>query len=123
MIEVVEDREQGVIELTVDEESIERDQFNRVLKKFQSCIDEWGSVRMIEVVEQFPKFGSGVLWDDLKFSYEHLDDITHCAVVSDNGWVGPYSRLIGALLHCKIRVFHSDDLEKAREWIRSSDEA
>lgn len=120
MTKVTEDRAQGIIELTVDDEYIDREHFDQLLDTFQSMIDESESIRVIEVVEKFPEFDPALLWDDLKFSYEYLDDITHCAVVSDEGWVGPYARIIGALVSCDIRVFPNNEIEQAREWITSA---
>ena len=115
MTEITTDN--GIIEITVDDEHIDQDKYDNILEEFRSQIEQHGKIKVIEVVEQFPDFDPALLWDDLKFSYENMDNITHCAVVSEKGWVGSYARMIGLLVRCDIRVF--DDLDVAREWIRS----
>ncbi len=111
------DRDACVIQITVNDEHIDREQFNEMIDTCTDLIEECGTVRIIERVEQFPRFDLGLIWDDLKFSYENLDRISRCAVVSDSGWVGPYSRLAGLLIPCDIRVFSTDDMQDARDWI------
>ena len=112
------DHEHGIIELTVDDAYIDQDTFEEMIEQFQSLIEEHGTIKVIEVVEQFPDFDPRVLWNDLKFSFEHINHITHCAVVSDKGWVGPYARMLGVLVPCEIRVFKNNEIDTAREWIR-----
>ena len=118
MTDVNVDREHGIIELTVDDEYVDQEMFAEMIETFRSAIEEHGTIKVIEVVEQFPDFDPRVLWEDLQFSYEHMDHITHCAVVSDEGWVGPYARMIGVLVPCEIRVFKNNEIDLAREWIR-----
>ncbi len=117
MTDIRVDQDACVVEITVDDEHIDREQFQEIIDVCSRLIEECGTIRFIEVVDQFPSFDLDVIWDDLKFSYENLDRISRCAVVSDSGWVGPYSRLAGLLIPCDIRVFSSEDLEEAREWI------
>ena len=120
MTDLQVDREHGIVEITVDDEYIDQEAFEEMIDKFRSLIDEHGRIKVIEVVKQFPDFDPGLLLDDLAFSYQNMNNITHCAVVSDEGWVGPYARMLGVLVPCDIRVFKSNEIENAREWIREA---
>ena len=117
MTDLQVDREHGIVEITVDDKYIDQEAFENMIDEFRSLIEEHGKIKVIEVVEQFPDFDPRLLLDDLAFSYQNMDNITHCAVVSDEGWVGPYARMIGVLVPCEIRVFNNFEIDTAREWI------
>lgn len=119
MTDIKEDRENAVVELTVDDEYIDESTFEEITKRITDVIEECGSINIIEHVEQFPNFDPALLWEDLKFSLKNLDNIDRCAVVSDRGWVGPYARILGVLVPCEVRVFKTGEEENARSWIRS----
>jgi DNA-binding transcriptional regulator YiaG len=58
--------EDGIIEITVDDEYIDRRKYENILEEFRSQIEQHGKIKVIEVVEQFPDFDPTLLWDDLK---------------------------------------------------------
>lgn len=57
------------------------------------------------------------LWDDVKFSVEHLSDITHVAVVADQGWIGAYVNMLNPLMKAELKHFKRPELEVARSWL------
>jgi hypothetical protein len=52
----------------------------------------------------------------VKFSFEHLSDITHVAVVADQGWIGAYVNMLNQLMKDEIKHFKRPELEVARTW-------
>ena len=73
-----------------------------------------------EIVESFEGFDPSILWPGIKFDWQNIQHISHVAVVTDIGWMGPMSKAAGALISTKLRVFDMDDVDEARAWIASA---
>ena len=52
----------------------------------------------------------------MKFSFEHLGDITHVAVAADQGWIGACVNMLNPLMKAEIKHFKRPKLEVARTW-------
>jgi len=120
MIEISEQPKSDVIELRIGKD-VSKEEFKTVLEELEEMFADRDEIRILEDVQQIPSFDPSMIWEDLKFTLKHMDDISHCAVVSDLGWVGPYARIAGALSQCQIRVFPSDQKEKARTWLNEAE--
>lgn len=49
----------------------------------------------------------------------HLDDFERVAIVTDIGWVRSGVTAFGVFMPCPVRLFHLDELEEAKAWVRS----
>jgi hypothetical protein len=99
---------------------ISREDYDTAVAPMQAFIDRHGTVKFIEVVESFKGFDPSILWPGLKFDWQNIQHISHVAVVTDIGWMGPMSKAAGALISTKLRVFDMDDLNAARDWIATA---
>ena len=90
------------------------------VEPMQAFIDRHGTVKFIEIIESFSGVDSLVLWPGIKFDWKNISKISHVAVVSDLGWVGPMSKAAGALISSDVRFFEMDDLEAARAWVKQA---
>lgn len=99
---------------------IEKADFDSVIGKLQAFIDTHGTVKFIEVIDDFGGFDPSVMWPGMKFDFKNIPHISHVAVVSDIGWIGPISKAAGALMPTKLRTFHIAELQDARDWITSA---
>ena len=115
-----ENPEHGIVEITIDTKITQED-FDRVARQMEAFIEAHGKVKILEEIRHLSGFDASVLWSGLKFDMKHLKDYSHCAVVSDKGWVGPVAKAAGAMISCKVRVFPLDQIEQARQWLRSPD--
>jgi hypothetical protein len=111
-----EDPRSGTVELTVNGR-VTRDDYDSVVDRLQQFIDAHGTIRLIEVIETFEGFDPSVLLPGLKFDMKNIRHISHVAVVSDIGWIGPLSKAAGALLTTRLRTFNLAELPEARAWI------
>ncbi len=119
MIEISELPKSDIVEIHVDSE-VSRVDFREALKQLEEIFEKRDRVRVLEEVEQVPAFDPSMIWDDLKFSLKHMEKVTHCAVLSDLGWVGPYARIVGALSRCQVRVFPATKRNTALNWLRDA---
>ncbi|CUX79746.1 MAG: SpoIIAA-like protein [Roseibaca calidilacus] len=96
---------------------ITMEDYTAAVEPMQAFIDRHGTVKFIEVIESFSGFDPAVLWPGIKFDWRNISQISHVAVVSDLGWVGPLSKAAGALISSQVRFFQLDELNAARAWI------
>lgn len=115
-VQYFEDPEEGYVELTVSGR-VTREDYDAVIDRMQRFIDEYGRMKLIEVIESLEGFDPSVIWPGIKFDFKNLRHISHVAVVSDIGWIGPMSKAAGALISTKLRTYDRDELEAARAWI------
>lgn len=119
MIEISELPKTNIVEIRVGTD-VTRADFACVLDELKDILEEREQIRFLEEVQQVPSFDPSMIWEDLTFSLEHMNQITHCAVVSDLGWVGPFARIVGAFSRCQIRVFQAAQKEHARKWLKDA---
>lgn len=115
-----EDPTTRVVELTVSGR-ITRDDYDSVIDRIQTFIDAHDTIKLIEIIESFEGFEPSVIWPGIKFDVKNVRHISHVAVVSDIGWIGPLSKAAGALVSTKLRTFDRDQLDAARAWITQTD--
>ncbi len=106
-----------LVELIVDGKVTQED-FDRISGQMETFIATHGKIKILEDIRKFSGFDPSVFWDGLKFDIKHLKDISHCAVVSDMGWIGPFAKAFGTLITCKIRTFPREQIEEARQWLK-----
>ncbi len=69
--------------------------------------------------EDFIRYASGAVWDDFRFGVMHLGDFSKIAIVSDVAWIRHSVKMFAPLMGAKVRVFHLEEEEKARSWIKT----
>ena len=118
MVTIREYPNTNVFEFQVDGK-ITKEDFEGVVEKLDPLIEEYGTVKLIEVVKNIGTIEPSALWADLKWTPRHIKSFSHIAVVSDEKWIeriaGPLTKFIPG----EVRLFHLDELEEARAWIAS----
>jgi len=81
-----------IVEIHVDGE-VTREEFDTILADMNDFILRFGTIKLLESVATF-KVGmdASMVWDGMMFDFKNLRHISHCAVVSDIGWISPLSR-------------------------------
>lgn len=122
-VSYLEDDALKLVELEIDG-AVSRTDFETLLPKMQSFIERHEKIRLIEVVKTFEWPGVdmfAMFWEGMKFDFYAIPRISHCAVVSDIGWMSPLSKAAGAVISTKLRTFEMSELDTARDWIKSAD--
>ncbi|WP_148863230.1 SpoIIAA family protein [Marinobacter fonticola] len=114
--EYVEYPDDKTVEIQV-EGKVSAEDFENIAGRMEAFIRQHGKVKIIEVVQDFDGFDMSILKDAFKFDREHMQDFTHCAVVTDSGWIGPFARFMSRFLDMELRVFRLGEIEQAREWL------
>ena len=118
MIEVREQPDSNIVEMTVSGH-ITAQAFDQALAAFKHAIERHGRVRVLENVGTLdtPPIPWNRMWEDVKFGFEHLSDITHVAVVADQGWIGVYVNMLNPLMKAELKHFRQAELDAARAWL------
>ena len=116
MIRYEENPEHGYVELTLDGK-IDRAGFQDIVSKLGPLMDRTGRVGILKHIVSFGGMSPSVLWDDLKFGFEHLKHVGPVAVVSDKKWIEVWTKLAAPLWMRPVKFFEEDDLDDAREWL------
>ena len=112
--------DERIVEFTISGK-VTREEFDELAPKIEVFITDHGTIRLVEVIENFKGFDPSLLWEGAKFDMNNLKHISHCAVVSDAGWMGPLVRLSSAIIPTRLRTFKLAELDAARAWIRNPD--
>lgn len=99
---------------------VSAEEYRDVTDRLQAFIDRHDKIRLVEVIESFSGFDPSTIWDGFKFDMRNIPHISHVAVVSDIGWIGPLSKAAGAVVSTKLRTFDMAELEDARAWIQAA---
>ena len=123
MLQVTQLNDTNVFEIETDGH-ITPEEFDVSLKELELAIETFGKIRLIKIVGdiEMPPIPMSKFWDDLKFGFEHLGDITHIAVVADQSWIAAYTSFLNPLFKAEMQTFKRDELETARIWIRNAEE-
>ncbi|MCF7982924.1 MAG: STAS/SEC14 domain-containing protein [Thiohalocapsa sp.] len=121
MVKIRQEPGTNIVEMEI-EGAMTAQEFDDALAQFKSAIDEHGSIRVLEIIGSLgtPPVPWSKFWEDVKFGFEHLGDISHAAVVADQGWIGIYTKMLDPLLKAEIKWFKRSDLPAAREWLKTS---
>lgn len=122
MLSYNEDRDSGIVELTVDGH-VSKAEFAEVAGKLEAIIAEKGKVRLLEVVKSFSGIDPTAIWDDIKFSFSHLNDFSRVAIVTDKTWIEWWAKAARPFVKGDVEIFALDDVDRARGWLVRPDAA
>lgn len=78
-------------------------------------------IKLIEVSESFGGFDLSTMWDGIKFDMRNIRHISHGAVVSHVGWIGPLAKAVRPLISTKPRPFGVQESPEARVSVKSAE--
>lgn len=104
------------VEITVNGRVTKKD-FDKIAPKMEKFIEEHGTIKILEVIDDFSGFDLSVITDGIRFDLKHLKNFSHCALVCNDGWMGPFTRTLAPFFSIDIRTFKMDQLDEARAWL------
>jgi len=97
-------------------------EFDDTLAKLKAAMDRYGRIRLLQDIGELdaPPIPWSRMWEDIKFSFEHLSDISHVAVVADQTWISAYVNMMKPVMKPEMKHFKRADLDAARAWIEQA---
>lgn len=116
MLEFNQIGDTNILEFTLDGAFTKAD-YDKLIVKADEMIEEFGTVKMIEIFRHIGKMEPAAIWADFKWTPRHIKHFSHVAVVADQKWIEWMVGPIKAFVSAEIRCFHLDEIEDARRWI------
>ena len=87
----------------------------------RNAVDAERPIRLLFQLADDADYSSGAALQDLKtgatLGLPHLSAWERTALVSDADWVGRMVQAFGWMMPGRIKVFESDDVDDAKEWL------
>jgi hypothetical protein len=91
---------------------------NVVIPEFRAVVEDGEMLRVVYYLgPEFTGFSLGALLDDARVGLDFMRRIERVALVTDLDWVRRASGLFSALSPAPVRVFPSEELKGAVEWL------
>ena len=118
MIELMKGLPDNALGLIAIGDLTAEDYQNVVIPAVKEKLEHYKQIRFIYYFgPEYKGFSIGAMFDDLKVGFSHLAIWEKIAIVTDIKWIIDGVRLWGFTIHGQFKVFHTDQLDKAKEWI------
>jgi len=121
MIQVISNMPVGTIGLRASGKVSEED-YRDVLVPTINAAMERGKVRLLFVLEDEADYERGAVWADTKMWFKNLKGWERLAIVSDADWLENAVKAFGWLMPGEVKVFESDDVRDAKQWLVGLDD-
>ena len=81
----------------------------------EEAIEQHGKVRMLAHFHEFQGWDMHALWDDIKFSTKHCNDIERIAMVGETKWQEWMAKVCKPFTMAKVEYFNN--LDDAWVWL------
>jgi hypothetical protein len=98
-------------------DSLTKEDYERFVPEIERRIDEHGKIRVLFDMQEFDGWNSGGLWEDIKFSAGHFNDIERLAMVGEKKWQEWMSTFCKPFTSAEIRFFEEDEGDQAHQWL------
>jgi hypothetical protein len=123
MLEPIKDVPTGVMGLRATG-TVTKDDYDTVFKPpLQAAHAEGRRVRLLyQFMPEFTGFTAGAGLEDVRLGLKYLRLFERCAIVSDLNWIREWSRMLGTMMPCPVKVFGHAEWDDALRWITAAPE-
>ena len=105
-----------IYQIKIDDKFTQAD-MKAYAQELEDAIAKVGQIRLLIVMNQFPKIEPAAFWEDLKFSVKHFKDIERIALVGQPEWEKWYANLVDMLPNIKVKHFYLSNMRTAYNWL------
>ncbi len=119
-IEWIDGLPRDVVALSASGTITARDYEETILPEIDLRLKEHDRVKLLyHLGDAFDGCSAGAVWDDARYGLVHLADFSRIALVSDVDWIRHSMKLFAPLARGQVHVFHNDELDEAKRWIKA----
>lgn len=85
--------------------------------EIEEAVATTGQVRLLIIMEKFPKIEPAAFWEDLKFSIKHYDAVERVALVGQPEWEKWYAKLVNLFPFIEVKHFDMAHMQTAYDWL------
>jgi len=120
MVEVLSESKGNLLGFRFSGKLTDKEYKETLIPKLEAVIKSDGKLRLLCYMDSgFVGWEMAAAWDDLTFWLKHKDDFSKLAVVGDSKWVEVGTKLSAHMMKQPLKVFHTDELQKAWEWVKA----
>lgn len=97
---------------------LDKGDYEKFAPEVERLVEEHGKLRILLQTQDFHGWDAGALWEDIKFSVRHFNDIERLAIVGEKKWEKGMATFCKPFTTAKVRYFDQSDLEAAEKWIQ-----
>ena len=117
MIKIIQNMPPGTIGIDAVGKVTEDDYRDMLLPAVRDALER-NDLRLLYVLgKEFDSYSAGALWADTKLFAQHPKGWKKVAIVSDADWLENSVKAIGWLMPGEIKVFETDEIDEAKEWL------
>ena len=94
--------------------------YEHFVPEVEAMIKKHGKIDVLLDMHEFHGWDGGALWEDIKFTMHHFDQIHRIAMVGESKWEKWMSNFCKPFTTAKIKYFEQSQVSEARSWIRSA---
>lgn len=94
-----------------------KDDYVTLAPQLEKYVEQHGRLRVLLQTDDFHGWEATALWEDIKFSVRHFNDIERLAMVGEKKWEKGMAMFCKPFTTASIRYFDHDQLEEARSWV------
>lgn len=91
--------------------------YEKFSPQLEQFVEQHGKLRILLQTDDFHGWDGGALWEDIKFSVRHFNDIERLAVVGEKKWEKGMTIFCKPFTSATVRYFEQPQLDEARAWV------
>lgn len=100
-------------------DKLNKEDFERFVPEVERLITDHGRVRVLFDMQEFRGWNVGGLWEDVKFSVNHFNDVERVAMVGERKWQEWMASFCKPFTTAEIRYFEPNEADQAHDWLVS----
>ncbi len=81
-----------------------------------AAVKQLGKLRLLAHFEDFHGWDLHAIWDDTKFSLQHMHDIERIALVGDRQWEAWMAKVCKPFTQARLQYFDASQIAAAWQW-------
>ncbi len=118
MMEIMNESDGAIVGIHVSD-TLREDDYRTLLPVLEERFRAYGKLRVLFYADEtFRGWDTKAAWDDMSFGMRHASDFEKLALVGAPDWVVWCIKLSAFLMKGEIKVFPSDALDAAWDWVK-----
>lgn len=99
-------------------DKLNKEHYEQLVPEFEKLIEQHGKIRILVELDDFHGWTGPALWEDLKVTFQHFNDVERIAIVGDKAWQEGMSFFCKPFTSAEVRYFGHHEHDRATQWVR-----
>lgn len=103
---------------SIAEGKLTDEDYDRLIPLLEEKVRTLGKIRWYFEMKEFEGWSLSALWRDLKFDFNHKEDLEKIAMAGDKKWEKELTQLMKPFTGAQVRYFDLSEADEAKNWIK-----